>query len=179
MGHLASIGATCLLQLIMLNGNKWTMDMWKTICITIQYILTRNRPIELLTFVQVQGSPSNDNDVATEPVEENEEKEVEETQHDTIEQKLIQATPPKYFPYDVHVITGKSNVLLQLLETTKDILVNHLNLLEIVHLEVVLKTLRDAYDFAYEVNNKKEVWKATGKSTIMQLVIRHESLSAS
>ena len=240
--HLASIGTTCLLQLVMLNGMKWTDNMWTRICFTIQYIITCNRSVELLSLVGPSSSSSSstttnnnkkrsgttstpqnqskslENENNNEPSsldnktisneekqdQEEEKKENTTSQSDSmnennennnlenanktavdkhpsssLEQKLIQATPPKYFPYDIHVITGKSNVLLQLLETTKDILVTHLHILQISHINTILKTLQEAYEFAFYVNNTKEVWRATAKSSIMQLVIRHESLSVS
>eukprot|EP01102_Stenamoeba_stenopodia_P013643 TRINITY_DN4457_c0_g1_i1.p1 TRINITY_DN4457_c0_g1~~TRINITY_DN4457_c0_g1_i1.p1 ORF type:complete len:1012 (-),score=220.65 TRINITY_DN4457_c0_g1_i1:165-2924(-) len=45
--NLASIGSTCLLQLVMSNGSKWTHEMWSIICVALDHIIRNNLPIQL------------------------------------------------------------------------------------------------------------------------------------
>ena len=196
--HLASIGATCFSQLIMQNGKKWTPDMWKTICITIEFIIQNNRSIELLTISKPSSSEiskenhhNNESDNKESDdlneikdkennIDDNEDESLikDKNEHPII-QKLILQKPKKYFPYDVHVITGKANVLIQLLDAIRDISITHLQILNCNHIEIILDTLKDINTFANSVNHSETVWKASGKSGIMPLIIRHEHFSVS
>ena len=90
---------------------------------------------------------------------------------DPIEQKLVRATPGKYRPFDVNVITGKINVQLQLLSALSEITTNYLSLLENDHLLIIFKSLETTYTFALETNNKIQVWQATGKSGIFFFLV--------
>eukprot|EP01103_Thecamoeba_quadrilineata_P017797 TRINITY_DN6476_c0_g1_i1.p1 TRINITY_DN6476_c0_g1~~TRINITY_DN6476_c0_g1_i1.p1 ORF type:complete len:593 (-),score=84.38 TRINITY_DN6476_c0_g1_i1:100-1878(-) len=45
--QMSKVGATCFLQLMLTNKEKWSPEMWESICVTIDHLLYHNFPTKL------------------------------------------------------------------------------------------------------------------------------------
>ena len=48
--NLAEIGCTCLLLLVMKNGDRFTPHMWNIVCATFEHVLACNLPVEVFDY---------------------------------------------------------------------------------------------------------------------------------
>jgi brefeldin A-inhibited guanine nucleotide-exchange protein len=54
--NLAEIGCTCLLLLVMKNGDKFTPYMWNVVCMTFKHVMDCNMPVEVFAYKAPKGS---------------------------------------------------------------------------------------------------------------------------
>jgi len=181
--HLAFIGIDCLVQLISKNSTKWTSPMWNVIWTVFKYLIQANHCEELLTWGnQVPTETLRSNELYEDDSQENslvrnELHSSQESSLDALLRELKRATSPKLRLYDVNVILGKLNVQIQLLTAIYDIASANLDILDLEHLALVFDCLESAHAFAYSANNTLQIWKTTGKSGIMKLMVKQESFS--
>lgn len=54
--NLAEIGCTCLLLLVMKNGDKFTPYMWNIVCMTFKHVMDCNLPVEVFAYKPPKGT---------------------------------------------------------------------------------------------------------------------------
>ena len=184
--HLSSIGSKCLEQFISSNTTSWSQKQWTFISLTVQYIIKNKLCTELLSIGQPKNtnvivpSDDDDDDNNTDTQLDNDENSISPNFLTPKEEKqfldlLIQNTPVKHRPLEIKIVVGKCNVLLLLLKSIREILSSCYELISNQHFAIFLDTLDSCYQFTFALNNKPSVWKATGESDIMSLMVRQES----
>jgi brefeldin A-inhibited guanine nucleotide-exchange protein len=176
---LARIGATCFLQLVMTNGNKFDEEMWTLVCTRLAYILENNAPVELIQTEQQQtGSTTAANSggdqkngeqqfstiaIATGAQSQAPSSTTNVTTSPaspaaTKESSVISKSAETKMPTAVaKVIRGKCTVQLGLFEALNEIAFTHYSSLTTQHLESLLDSLERGYVFCRQANHNPEL----------------------
>eukprot|EP01117_Protostelium_nocturnum_P012512 TRINITY_DN4612_c0_g1_i4.p1 TRINITY_DN4612_c0_g1~~TRINITY_DN4612_c0_g1_i4.p1 ORF type:complete len:1640 (+),score=303.31 TRINITY_DN4612_c0_g1_i4:223-5142(+) len=166
---LATIGATCFLQLVMTNGSRFDDAMWTLVCSRLAHILENNSPTELL----VVSNDTNSSGTKTRlPTEDNERQIEAEVENEMKQSKTNSTTSTK-------ALRSKCTVQLGLIEALNEIAFAHYSSLTTDHLSSLLDSLEKCYAFCREVNHNPTLRSKIERSGLVDLLLRKETTAVS
>jgi len=161
---LARIGATCFLQLVMTNGNKFDEEMWSLVCIRLSHILENNSPLELTTnSAEFQKIISSDTPPSTPVLKDND----------------IDGPKRSNVVTTAKGLRSKCTVQLGLIEALNEIAFTHYLSLTTSHLSTLLDSLEKCYVFCRQVNHDPTVRIRIEKYGLVDLMLRKETTAVS